>query len=82
VRISQLKLHVLMVSLTLLTTTTFSTAPSSSEVTELGFSTERIAAIDQYYKKEVETGQLAGLVLLIARHGKIVHNYEALYIPH
>jgi CubicO group peptidase (beta-lactamase class C family) len=73
VRISQLKLHVLIVSLTLLATTAFSTTPSSSEVTELGFSTARIAAIDQYYKKEVETGQLAGLVLLIARHGKIVH---------
>ena len=41
---------------------------------ELGFSAERLAAIDQFYQQQVERGEMAGMVLLIARHGRIVHH--------
>lgn len=42
-----------------------------------GFSSERLAYMDKYYADEVDKGQLAGIVLLVSRHGKIVH-YSAI----
>lgn len=39
----------------------------------LGFSPERLDYINQFYSDEVRKGDLAGIVLLIARHGKVVH---------
>jgi CubicO group peptidase (beta-lactamase class C family) len=40
---------------------------------ELGFSTARLDYIDQFYIDKVKKGELAGIVTLIARHGKIAH---------
>ncbi len=40
---------------------------------EAGFSPERLAHIDEFYADEVKNGRLAGIVTLVARHGKIVH---------
>ena len=40
---------------------------------EVGFSPERLAHIDEFYAGKVKNGELAGIVTLIARHGKIVH---------
>jgi CubicO group peptidase (beta-lactamase class C family) len=40
---------------------------------ELGFSSQRLDQIDRFYEDKVKAGQMAGLVLLIARHGKIAH---------
>lgn len=40
---------------------------------ELGFSAERLTYIDQLYAEKVKNGELAGIVTLIARHGRIVH---------
>lgn len=40
---------------------------------EVGFSSSRLAYIDKFYADEVNRGDLAGIVLLISRHGKIVH---------
>ncbi|MBK9252522.1 MAG: beta-lactamase family protein [Proteobacteria bacterium] len=40
---------------------------------ELGFSTARLDYLDRYYADKVQRGELAGMVTLIARHGKIVH---------
>ncbi|MBK6674443.1 MAG: beta-lactamase family protein [Proteobacteria bacterium] len=40
---------------------------------ELGFSTARLEHLDRYYADKVQRGELAGMVTLIARHGKIVH---------
>ncbi len=40
---------------------------------ESGFSAQRIAAIDHFYEQQVQHGDMAGMVLLIARHGRIVH---------
>jgi CubicO group peptidase (beta-lactamase class C family) len=40
---------------------------------ELGFSSERLDYIDNFYSEEVKHGELAGIVTLIARRGKVVH---------
>jgi CubicO group peptidase (beta-lactamase class C family) len=40
---------------------------------EVGFSAQRLDRIDQFYAAQIQKGQLAGIVTLIARHGKIVH---------
>ena len=40
---------------------------------ELGFSAARLEYLDHFYADEVKRGELAGIVILIARHGKIVH---------
>lgn len=40
---------------------------------ELGFSAERLAYIDKFYGDKVNNGEMAGIVTLISRHGKIVH---------
>jgi len=39
----------------------------------LGFSGARLEYLDHFYADEVKRGELAGIVILIARHGKIVH---------
>ena len=43
---------------------------------KVGMSTERLARISALAKRYVDEGKLAGVVTLVARHGKIVH-YEA-----
>jgi CubicO group peptidase (beta-lactamase class C family) len=40
---------------------------------ELGFSATRLEYLDHFYADKVQRGELAGIVTLIARHGKIVH---------
>jgi CubicO group peptidase (beta-lactamase class C family) len=40
---------------------------------ELGFSAARLEYLDHFYADEIKRGELAGIVMLIARHGKIVH---------
>lgn len=39
---------------------------------ELGFSAERLDRIDRFYGAKVKSGEMAGIVTLVARHGKIV----------
>jgi CubicO group peptidase (beta-lactamase class C family) len=39
----------------------------------LGLSAERLDRIDQFYADEVKEGTLPGVVMLIARHGKVAH---------
>jgi CubicO group peptidase (beta-lactamase class C family) len=41
--------------------------------TELGFSAARLEYLDHFYTDKVQRGELAGIVTLIARHGKIAH---------
>ncbi|MGA3034001.1 MAG: serine hydrolase domain-containing protein [Terracidiphilus sp.] len=38
-----------------------------------GFSPERLAYIDKFYSDKIDHGDLAGIVTLVSRHGKIVH---------
>lgn len=40
---------------------------------EVGFSSERLARIDTFYTERVNKGDLAGIVTLVARHGKVAH---------
>jgi CubicO group peptidase (beta-lactamase class C family) len=40
---------------------------------ELGFSSARLDYIDQFFSEKVQGGEMAGIVTLVARHGKIVH---------
>jgi CubicO group peptidase (beta-lactamase class C family) len=40
---------------------------------DVGFSAERLRYIDQFFADKVERGDLAGIVTLVARHGKVVH---------
>ena len=40
---------------------------------DLGFSASRLEYIDQFYSEKVKRGEMAGIVLLVARHGKIAH---------
>jgi CubicO group peptidase (beta-lactamase class C family) len=44
-----------------------------SKPEDLGFSSERLNAIDTFFTDKVEKGEMAGIVTLIARHGKIAH---------
>src|SRR5271168_3569791 len=52
-------------------------APANSEITEtkpevVGFSSERLATLDGNLKSLVDGKQLAGVVWVVARHGRIV----------
>ena len=40
---------------------------------ELGFSAARLERLDHFYADKVQRGELAGIVTLIARHGKVAH---------
>jgi len=40
---------------------------------DVGFSSERLAYIDAFLTERVSHGDLAGIVTLISRHGKVVH---------
>ena len=40
---------------------------------EVGMSTQRLNYIDRFYGDRVKNGEMAGIVTLIARHGKVVH---------
>src|SRR5262249_19274694 len=40
---------------------------------DAGFSSERLRYIDRYFAEGIERGDLAGIVTLVSRHGKIVH---------
>jgi len=39
----------------------------------IGFSTDRLARIDRAMRRYIEGGKLAGILTLVARHGKIAH---------
>jgi len=39
----------------------------------LGFGPDRLSYIDKFYSDKVNASEMAGIVILIARHGKIAH---------
>ena len=45
----------------------------SAQPEDLGFSRERLVNIDKFYGDKVAKGEMAGIVVLIARHGKVAH---------
>ena len=40
---------------------------------EVGFSSEQLNKVESYFASRVENGEIAGMVTLVARHGKIAH---------
>src|ERR1700754_2440223 len=40
---------------------------------EVGLSGERLAQLDALYGEKVKKGELAGIVLIVSRHGKVAH---------
>ena len=40
---------------------------------DVGLSGDRLAHLDSFYGDKVTKGEMAGIVVLIARHGKIAH---------
>ncbi len=40
---------------------------------EVGFSSEQLAKIEPFFQGRVDRGEIAGIVTLVARHGKIAH---------
>jgi CubicO group peptidase (beta-lactamase class C family) len=40
---------------------------------EAGFATDRLRRIDEHYTRYVDNGRLAGWLLTVSRHGKLVH---------
>jgi len=54
----------------------FATAADSLPVVQpedVGFSSEQLNKIETYFTSRVEKGEIAGIVTLVARHGKIAH---------
>ena len=43
---------------------------------DVGMSSERLAVVNEVVKKAIDAGEVAGVVTLVARRGKIVH-FEA-----
>jgi len=73
--ISIRKLAVASTALTIvaLSASAVAAPPSPEQLTGLGFSPARLNYIDQFYNAKVKNGEMAGIVILIARHGKIAH---------
>jgi len=68
---AQLALAILFV--TVIAGSAYADAVSVSDPASLGFSPARLGYIDQFYSEQVNRRELSGLVLLIARHGRIAH---------
>lgn len=48
--------------------------PRSVSPTSLGFSTERLQRLDAAMQAQIDDGRVAGVSLMIVRHGKVIHN--------
>lgn len=46
------------------------------EPAEAGFSAERLDKINEFVRRDIDSGKLVGVVTMVARHGKVVH-FEA-----
>jgi Beta-lactamase len=49
---------------------------------DVGFFAERLAYLDTYLQGKVDRGDLAGIVTLVSRHGKVVHFSALGYADH
>ena len=53
--------------------------PKLSRPEDAGFSSERLARLTQFFQSEVDKGTIPGVVLLVARNGKIVYRQAVGY---
>ena len=68
-------LRLFLITATILSVS-FATAADSLPVVQpedVGFSSEQLNKIETYFASRVEKGEIAGIVTLVARHGKIAH---------
>jgi CubicO group peptidase (beta-lactamase class C family) len=68
-------LRILLIAATL-SSVSFATAADGIAVVqpeEVGFSSEQLSKVESYFASRVEKGEIAGMVTLVARHGKIAH---------
>src|ERR1017187_3517814 len=65
--------HFLVVALALAAVNVIAQGLPTARPEDEGFSPERLAYIDQFYSEKIDHGDLAGIVTLVSRHGKIVH---------
>ncbi len=72
-----LKFHTaLATALCLIATHTFADALKSTKADAVGMSEERLQRITEITQQYVDEGKLAGVITMVARHGKLVH-FEA-----
>jgi len=79
VRSSSILLTILVASLISMTAAPLAQAEDALPVVKpesVGMSSERLRRVNQRMQEYIDKGQVAGVVTLIARHGKLVH-YEA-----
>jgi CubicO group peptidase (beta-lactamase class C family) len=69
--------HFVVVALALVTLNVIAQGLPTARPEDEGFSPQRLAYIDKFYSEMIDHGDLAGIVTLVSRHGKIVH-YSAL----
>lgn len=65
--------HLVVVALALAAANGFAQGLPAARPEDEGFPAERLAYIDKFYSEKIDHGDLAGIVTLVSRHGKIVH---------
>jgi len=68
-----MRAHFVVVALVLAVVNVIAQGLPTARPEDEGFSPERLAYIDQFYSEKIDHGDLAGIVTLVSRHGKIVH---------
>ena len=66
----KLPIHNILIVLLLLPLTVI----AAQDETIAGFSAARLTVLDQAIQAEVDAGNIAGIVVTVARHGQVVHN--------
>ncbi len=66
----KLPIHNILIVLLLLPLTVI----AAQDETIAGFSAARLTVLDQAIQAEVDAGNIAGIVVAVARHGEVVHN--------
>ena len=70
---STIRQCVVLAVLVLLAMKALAQALPTAKPEDVGFSSKRLAYIDTFLTEKVNHGDLAGIVTLISRHGKVVH---------
>src|SRR5262249_11743962 len=53
--------------------------PKATRPEDVGFSAERLTRITKYFQSEVERGSLPGVVVIVARNGRVAYSQAAGY---
>ncbi len=69
----RIRMHLVVVALALTAVSVIAQGLPTARPEDEGFSPERLAYVDKFYSEKIAQGDLAGIVILVSRHGKIVH---------